>query len=250
MHGIHAVRLLLERAPERVLHLHILESAAGANSRLATVLAEARRFDIPVTRATREQLARLAEGGVHQGLVADIRPARVVDESALPELLDRLTGPPLLLVLDGVQDPHNLGACLRTADAAGVNAVIIPRHRAAGLTPVVHKTACGATQTLPLVQATNLARALRNLKDQGIWLLGAAGDARDSLYSANLTGPLAIVVGAEQEGLRRLTRDLCDTLVHIPMRGAVESLNVSVATGVCLFEARRQQASDKGVRAL
>jgi 23S rRNA (guanosine2251-2'-O)-methyltransferase len=146
-----------------------------------------------------------------------------------------------LLVLDGVQDPHNLGACLRSADAAGVDAVIVPKDKAAGLTPVVRKVACGAAENVPFFQVTNLARTLRDLQERGIWLIGAAGEAESSLYQADLRGPLALVMGAEEQGMRRLTREHCDVLVNIPMAGSVESLNVSVATGICLFEAVRQR---------
>ena len=148
---------------------------------------------------------------------------------------------PLLLILDGVQDPHNLGACLRTADAAGVSAVIAPRDRAVGLTPTVRKVACGAAEAIPFIQVTNIARTLRELKDRGIWLVGADGAAEMDIFSAGLRGPLGLVMGAEGEGLRRLTREHCDFLVRIPMAGTLESLNVSVATGICLFEAVRQR---------
>jgi len=158
-------------------------------------------------------------------------------------LLDQLAEPPFLLVLDQVQDPHNLGACLRSADAAGVHGVIAPRDNAVGLTPTVHKVASGAARTVPFFQVTNLARVLRTLKERGIWLVGAAGEAEQSIYQADLTGPLALVMGAEDTGLRRLTREECDFLVRIPMRGHVESLNVSVATGVVLFEALRQRGA-------
>ena len=163
-------------------------------------------------------------------------------EGALDELLDRATAPPLLLVLDGVQDPHNLGACLRTADAAGASAVIVPRDRAAGLTPTVRKVASGAAETMPLIQVVNLARTLRWLKEREIWIVGADDQAPKSLFETHLTGALALVLGAEGAGLRRLTRENCDLLVAIPMAGAVESLNVSVAAGVLLFEAARQRS--------
>jgi 23S rRNA (guanosine2251-2'-O)-methyltransferase len=163
-------------------------------------------------------------------------------EGALDELLDRATTPPLLLVLDAVQDPHNLGACLRTADATGVSAVIVPRDRAAGLSPVVRKVASGAAETVPLIQVVNLARTLRWLKERSIWIVGTDDEAEKSLYQTDLKGPLALVLGAEGTGLRRLTRDHCDALVSIPMRGVVESLNVSVAAGVVLFEAIRQRS--------
>jgi 23S rRNA (guanosine2251-2'-O)-methyltransferase len=173
------------------------------------------------------------------------RPIRPLDDNSLLDLLDTLTDPPLLLILDGVQDPHNLGACMRTADAAGVHAVIAPKDRAAPLTETVQRIACGAAERLPFVQATNLARTLEQLKERGIWVVGTASEAEQTIYEVNLTGPLAIVVGFEGAGLRRLTRDKCDVLARIPMFGSVESLNVSVAAGVCLFEAVRQRLPRK-----
>ena len=163
--------------------------------------------------------------------------------SKLPELLERLEGTPLLLVLDGVTDPHNLGACLRSADAAGVQAVIIPRDRSAGLTPVVRKVACGAAETVPLVAVTNLARTLKSLQQRGLWVVGAAGEAEQLIYQVDMRVPTVIVMGAEGSGLRRLTREHCDYLAKLPMAGSVSSLNVSVATGICLFEAVRQRGT-------
>ena len=165
----------------------------------------------------------------------------VAVQHSLDDLLDGLEGAPLLLVLDGIQDPHNLGACLRSADAAGVQAVILPRDNSAPTTPVVSKVASGAAETVPLFRVTNLARALDQLREAGVWLVGAAGETDQTLFSVDLTGPLALVLGAEGEGLRRLTREKCDHLVRIPMAGTVESLNVSVAAGICLFEAVRQR---------
>jgi 23S rRNA (guanosine2251-2'-O)-methyltransferase len=161
--------------------------------------------------------------------------------SSLDEVLEAVSGPPLLLVLDGVQDPHNLGACLRVADGMGVHAVVAPKDRAVGLSPTVHKVASGAAESVPFVTVTNLARTLRDLKDKGIWVVGTAEAAPASLFDTRLNGPLALVLGAEGEGLRRLTQETCDTLVCIPMLGTVESLNVSVAAGICLYEARRQR---------
>ena len=177
----------------------------------------------------------------HQGVIVAWQGQAPRGDTELSDYLDGLAGPPLLLVLDQVQDPHNLGACLRTADAAGVDAVITPRDRAAGLTPVVHRVAAGAAETVPLFQVTNLARCLRDLRDRGIWLFGLAEEGGTMLHGADLTGAVAVVMGAEGRGLRRLTREHCDTLVAIPMAGRVESLNVSVATGVVLFEALRQR---------
>ena len=165
------------------------------------------------------------------------------NEDDLFTLLESLHEPPFLLVLDGVQDPHNLGACLRSADAAGVHAVVAPKDRSVSLTETVRKIACGAAENLPFVTVTNLARTLKHLKEAGLWLVGTADESEQSLYDIDLTGPLALVMGAEGKGLRRLTRVTCDFLVHIPMAGTVECLNVSVATGVCLFEAVRQRTA-------
>jgi 23S rRNA (guanosine2251-2'-O)-methyltransferase len=188
------------------------------------------------------ELDQLSGQERHQGAIARLKPAGIQGEGFLDELLDKVGPQPFVLVLDGVQDPHNLGACLRSADAAGVHAVVVPRDRAAGLSPTVRKVASGAAETIPLVQVVNLARTLRHLKDRGLWLVGAAGEADKDLYTADFKGPLALVMGSEGEGLRRLTREACDFLVRIPMRGTVESLNVSVATGVLLFEAVRQRS--------
>lgn len=174
----------------------------------------------------------------HTDFTADVT---VRNEDDLFDILDSLKEPPFLLILDGVQDPHNLGACLRSADAAGVHAVIAPKDRAVSLTDTVRKIACGAAEHVPFVTVTNLARTLKELKEAGLWLVGTADGAEQSLYDIDLTGPLALVMGAEGKGLRRLTREHCDFLVHIPMAGSVECLNVSVATGVCLFEAVRQR---------
>lgn len=170
---------------------------------------------------------------------------RALDDNGLLDLLDKLTDPPLLLILDGVQDPHNLGACMRTANAAGAHAIIAPKDRAVAMTETVQRIACGAAEHLPFVQVTNLARCLEQLKERGIWVIGTAGEAEQTIYEVSLSGPLAIVVGFEGTGLRRLTRDKCDALARIPMFGSVESLNVSVAAGVCLFEAVRQRLPKK-----
>jgi 23S rRNA (guanosine2251-2'-O)-methyltransferase len=209
--------------------------------RLAEIRALAARSGIQVTTVDAAVLDKLAEGGRHQGVLAEVVARSGDPETQLEEALEAASGPPLLLVLDGVQDPHNLGACLRSADAAGVAAVIVPRDRAAGLTPVVRKVAAGAAETVPLVSVVNLARTIRELKERGIWLTGTDDSADKSLYDVDLKGPLAIVMGSEGEGMRRLTRECCDQLVSIPMGGAVESLNVSVAAGVVLFEAVRQR---------
>jgi 23S rRNA (guanosine2251-2'-O)-methyltransferase len=180
-------------------------------------------------------------GAAHQGVVAEVRPSVPLDENSLLDLLTTQDRPALVLVLDGVSDPHNLGACLRTADAAGATAVVAPRDRAASLTPVVRKVAAGAAETIPFAQVTNLARALRDLKEAGLWIAGTAGDGEQELFAADLTGPLALVFGSEGKGLRRLTRECCDFTLRLPMIGAVSSLNVSVAAGIALYEALRQR---------
>jgi len=240
-YGIHAVRVLLTRYPQRVRR--VLLAGGRETSRLAEIRALAQRSGVQVAAADEALLAKLADGERHQGVVAEVVPRAGDPETQLEEALEAAGAAPLLLVLDGVQDPHNLGACLRSADAAGVAAVIVPRDRAAGLTPVVRKVAAGAAETVPLVPVVNLARTLRDLKERGVWLVGTDDAADKTLYDADLKGPLALVMGSEGEGMRRLTRECCDQLVSIPMAGAVESLNVSVAAGVVLFEAVRQRSS-------
>ena len=240
-YGIHAVRVLLSRQPGRVRR--VLLAGGRDAGRLAEVRALAQQAGVQVASVELAQLDRLAEGERHQGVVAEIVPRAGDPETQLEEALEAAGPVPLLLVLDGVQDPHNLGACLRSADAAGVAAVIVPRDRAAGLTPVVRKVAAGAAESVPLVAVVNLARTLRELKERGLWLVGTDDAADRTLYEADLKGPLGLVMGSEGEGMRRLTRECCDQLVSIPMAGAVESLNVSVATGVALFEAVRQRSA-------
>ncbi len=180
--------------------------------------------------------------GRHQGCVAKVTPLEPLSETDLDQLLDNLNETPFLLILDGVQDPHNLGACLRSAEAAGAHAVIAPKDRASSLTTTAIKISSGSAERVPFVQVTNLARVLRELQERGIWLVGTSGDSETSLYQADLKGPLGIILGAEGKGIRRLTRDHCDAVVYIPMQGQAESLNVSVAAGVCLFEAFRQRS--------
>jgi 23S rRNA (guanosine2251-2'-O)-methyltransferase len=237
--GLHAVRTLLKQRPERATRLLVQKGRDDA--RVAEIAQLAKAANVAMESRDGRDLDRLAVAERHQGVCLYVKTAGVLGEGALDDLLDQLDGPPFLLVLDGVQDPHNLGACLRTADAAGVTAVIVPRDRAAGLSPVVRKVASGAAEIIPLIQVTNLARTLKGLKDRNIWIVGTDDQADKSIYDADLKGPLALVLGAEGPGLRRLTKENCDTLVTIPMRGAVESLNVSVATGVVLYEALRQR---------
>lgn len=237
--GLHAVRTLLQQRPERAALLILQKDRKDGRVNELVQLAQAR--SIKTEWRDGRELDRLAGDERHQGACLQIRSVGVLGEGALDDLLDSTSSPPFLLVLDGVQDPHNLGACLRTADAAGVTAVIVPKDRAAGLSATVRKVASGAAETVPLIQVTNLARTLRWLKEREIWIVGTDDEAPHSLYASKLTGPLAIVLGAEGSGLRRLTRENCDALVSIPMRGVVESLNVSVATGVLLYEALRQR---------
>jgi 23S rRNA (guanosine2251-2'-O)-methyltransferase len=240
--GIHTVRTLLEQSPDRVRELWILEGRQDAQ--MAAVEMAAVAAGVPmIRRLPRRELDARTGGASHQGVVARIVLSRALNEDDIVALLDRITETPLILVLDSVQDPHNLGACLRTADAAGVHAVIVPKDRAAGLSATVRKVASGAAETVPFVQVTNLARTLDELRERGIWLIGSADEAEASLFGIDLRGPLALVMGGEGKGLRRLTRERCDQIVRIPMAGTVESLNVSVATGVCLFEAVRQRSA-------
>jgi 23S rRNA (guanosine2251-2'-O)-methyltransferase len=240
-YGLHTVEGLIAANPEQVREITV---AAGRHDRrLVSLIAAAQSRGIAVHSLPGGELDRLLPGVRHQGVIAALAPRshESLHEQDLAGFLAGLAAPPFLLVLDGVQDPHNLGACLRTADAAGVQAVIVPRDRAAGITPVVRKVACGAAETVPVFTVTNLARSLRALKEAGVWICGASDDADRTLYETDLRGPLALVLGGEGKGLRRLTRELCDYLVAIPMAGRVESLNVSVAAGVLLFEALRQR---------
>jgi 23S rRNA (guanosine2251-2'-O)-methyltransferase len=239
--GLHAVTSLLQRNPARVSLLLALESRDDA--RMQKVLALAETANVPIRRVARRELDELVSGVSHQGVVAETGGMPGLGEKELLDFIDELKRPAFLLILDGVQDPHNLGACLRSADAAGVDAVILPRDRSAPLNATVRKVACGAADTVPVVRVTNLARVMRSLQDKGLWIYGAAGEASSSLYDTDLSGSLALVLGGEGKGLRRLTREHCDALVSIPLAGSVSSLNVSVATGICLFEARRQRSS-------
>ncbi|MGA1462067.1 MAG: 23S rRNA (guanosine(2251)-2'-O)-methyltransferase RlmB [Steroidobacteraceae bacterium] len=245
VYGLHAVEACLQRHGARVRRLWVQQGRADA--RIEALLTSAATLGLEVRRAPPEELSRLAGEGVHQGVLAEVDWPRPPTEDDLDDLVIQRGRELLLLVLDGVQDPHNLGACLRTAEAVGADAVIAPKDRAVGLTPVVRKVAAGAAESLPFIQVTNLARTIRGLQGAGVWVVGAAGESPSSLYGADLTGPLALVLGSEADGLRRLTRETCDLLVSIPMAGIVSSLNVSVAAGVCLFEARRQRGTAVGL---
>ncbi|MGC1330662.1 23S rRNA (guanosine(2251)-2'-O)-methyltransferase RlmB [Pseudomonas sp.] len=240
IYGVHAVEALLRHHPKRVKQIWLAESRN--DPRVQPLLALAAENRVSVGQAERREMDAWVDG-VHQGVVAEVSPSQVWGEAMLDELLDRTEGAPLLLVLDGVTDPHNLGACLRTADAAGVLAVIVPKDKSATLTPAVRKVACGAAEVIPLVAVTNLARTLEKLQQRGLWVVGTAGEAEQELYQHDMTGPTILVMGAEGKGMRRLTREHCDYLVKLPMHGSVSSLNVSVATGVCLFEAVRQRGA-------
>ena len=235
--GFHAVTVRLKTAPASVVEIHV--DASRRDQRMRQFVERATAAGVKLVDSDDARLAQLAGSGRHQGVVA--RAAAVAQTHSLDDLLDTLEGPPLLLVLDGVTDPHNLGACLRVADGAGAHAVIAPKDHAVGLNATVAKVASGAAETVPYFMVTNLARTLTELKERDIRIVGTAEDAPISLYDAVFTGPVALVLGAEGAGMRQLTRRHCDELVRLPMKGAVESLNVSVAAGICLYEALRQR---------
>jgi 23S rRNA (guanosine2251-2'-O)-methyltransferase len=237
LHGFHAVVARLRQRPESVRAIYVAEARHDARSRDLAARAAAAGCKLEIADAAR--LDQLAGTTQHQGVVALIDPRAV--EVTLDDVLDTLDEPALLLVLDGVTDPHNLGACLRNADAFGAHAVIVPKDRAVGVNATVAKAASGAADTVPVISVTNLARSLREMKERGIWVLGADAGG-ESMYSADVTGPIAWVLGAEGSGLRRLTREMCDRIVGIPLAGTVSSLNVSVAAGICLYVARQQRA--------
>ena len=238
IYGLHAVHALLEKEPGRITHLHIQKGRE--DQKMTALISIANQCGIGIESVSRQTLDKLTHDANHQGVLAYCKQASVYQESDLKDIITRASVSPFFLILDGVQDPHNLGACFRSADAAGVHAIIAPKDRAVGITPIVSKVASGAAEIVPFVQVTNLVRAMEILKEQGVWLYGASAQAQLSLYQANLTGPVGIVLGAEGVGLRRLTEAHCDFLINIPMLGSVSSLNVSVAAGVCLFERVRQ----------
>lgn len=236
--GINALQQLLSSNPSKILELYISQNKD--DRRVQELIAAAKREGITIQRIDPKKLDKWLDNQNHQGVVAKIVATQTLTEAAIPELV-RSVAKPLFLILDGVQDPHNLGACLRTADGAAVTAVIVPKDNAVGITPVVRKVASGAADSVPLLQVSNLARAMRELQEFGVWIVGTAEDAPQSIYEQDLTGSIAIVLGAEGEGMRQLTRKHCDFLARLPMLGQVSSLNVSVATGVCLYEAVRQR---------
>ncbi|MFT5676425.1 MAG: 23S rRNA (guanosine2251-2'-O)-methyltransferase [Paraglaciecola sp.] len=239
LYGIHAIEAVMEREPERLIELYILK---GRDDKpINNMVSQARQFGISVQFCQRKALDEKVNGEQHQGVVARARPGKQYDESDLDKIVAD-SAKPFLLILDGVTDPHNLGACLRTADAAGIDAIVVPKDNSVALTPVVRKVASGAADLVPLVQVTNLARTMRELQKAGVWIVGTAGEAEQSLYDCKMVGPVALVMGAEGKGMRRLTREHCDELIKLPMAGTVSSLNVSVATGICLYEIVRQRA--------
>ena len=238
--GIHAVEAALEYSPQKIQRAWIDEQRIDA--RLKPLLEELERLGVNLEKSDRKKLDRMADGKNHQGIVVAVELPAMHTEEQLKQAVEALTDTPFYLVLDQVQDPHNLGACLRTADAVGAHGIIVTKDNAASITPTVCKVASGAAETVPVYQVTNLARVLRWLKEQNIWIMGTAGDATQSVFDMQLDMPLAIVMGAEGSGMRHLTRQHCDFLVNIPMAGQVESLNVSVAAGVLLYEAYRQKS--------
>jgi 23S rRNA (guanosine2251-2'-O)-methyltransferase len=237
--GFHAVGVRLKTAPDSVVEIHV--DAARRDQRMRQLVERVQAAGVRLVDSSDALLTQLCGVPRHQGVVARVNP--LAPRHSLDEVLDAVAGAPLLLVLDGVTDPHNLGACLRVADGAGVHAVVAPKDHAVGLNATVAKVASGAAETVPYLMVTNLARTLNELKERDIRVVGTSDDAPRMLYEADLSGPLALVLGAEGKGLRQLTRKTCDALVRIPMLGAVESLNVSVAAGVCLYEARRQRGA-------
>ena len=237
--GLHSVQALLQKHPERIERLCVAQERH--DQKMEALITHAKQQKISVSHMSRQELDSMTDEANHQGVVAFCTKPQLHNENDLKALLENLTEPAFLLILDGVQDPHNLGACFRSADAAGVHAIIAPKDKSVGLTATVSKVASGAAENVPFIQVTNLARTLEMLKESGIWIYGAAGEAGQTLYQTDLSGPIALVLGAEGTGLRRLTREHCDVLVKIPMFGLVSSLNVSVATGIFLFEAVRQR---------
>jgi len=211
------------------------------DARISALIEAATKHNIRLNKVAKEELDEMAPDARHQGSIARCKPLANLDEADLFKLIDELKEPAFLLILDCVQDPHNLGACMRTAEAVGAHAVIAPKDRASGITPTALKVSSGAAERLPFIQVTNLARVLRELQQNGVWLVGTSGESESTLFDVDLKGPLAIILGAEGKGIRRLTREHCDQVIYIPMKGGAESLNVSVAAGVCLFEASRQR---------
>jgi 23S rRNA (guanosine2251-2'-O)-methyltransferase len=237
LYGFHAVTVRLKTAPDSVVEVHL--DTQRRDARMRQFAERAAQAGVKLVDSDDVRLTRMAGGPRHQGVAAFVKllPAK----HSLDDILDEVEGPPLVLALDGVTDPHNLGACLRVADGAGAHVVLAPKDHAVGLNATVAKVASGAAETMPYLMVTNLARSLNELKERSIRVIGASDDAEQTIYDLDLSGPVALVLGAEGAGLRQLTRNTCDALVRIPMQGAVESLNVSVAAGVCLYEVLRQR---------
>lgn len=239
--GFHAVESALDNDPSRIVE--VIFEKGNSNPRLRQLRDAIGVHQIACREGTRDELDQRSEKRRHQGVAARYTPPQSMDEKSFLQQLKNAEQPPLVLVADGVQDPHNLGAILRTSDAAGVAGVVVPRDRAVGLTPTVCKVASGAADSMPLIRVVNLARSLDHLKDAGLWVIGTSDQAQQSIFDVDLSGPVALVVGQEGTGMRRLTTERCDQRVRLPMAGTVSSLNVSVATGICLFEAVRQRAA-------
>lgn len=240
--GIHAVNALIERSPERFIELWLLKGRD--DERLLPIINLARKYGIPTQLVHRKVLDEKSDGEQHQGVLARVKQGKQYSEGDIEDIYlqaESQSQVPFFLILDGVTDPHNLGACLRNADAAGVHGLIVPKDKAAKITATVRKVAVGAAETVPLIQVTNLARTMKQLQQMGIWIVGTAGETDTNLYDVELKGPMALVMGAEGKGMRRLTRENCDQIIKLPMAGSVSSLNVSVATGICLFEIVRQR---------
>ncbi len=239
--GIHSVNSALVQRPSQLLEIQVV--SGSHNSRLKELCELAKTAAVTLTFVSRDALDKICEGERHQDVIAWFEATNIYSEKQLDQVLDAASDKPLILILDGVQDPHNLGACIRTAEAAGVAAVIYPKDKSASITPVARRAAAGAAELIPLIEVTNLARVLKQLKQRGIWLAGTSDQAQTDIYQVDLKGGLGLVMGSEGSGMRRLTEELCDFTFNIPMTGSVSSLNVSVATGVCLFEALRQRGS-------
>lgn len=237
--GVHAAQAALDYAPKKIKQAWVDQKRQ--DERLTSLLKGLQKHSVRPEKADRKKLDNLSKGGNHQGIVLEVEMPAMRSESDLKTVVESAKQTPFWLVLDHVQDPQNLGACLRTADAAGVQGVIVTKDQAVGITPTVCKVASGAAETVPVYQVTNLSRTLSWLKEQGIWIAGAAGEAEKTIYEMDVNMPLALVMGAEEKGMRRLTREQCDFLVKIPMQGSVESLNVSVASGVLIYEIFRQR---------
>jgi 23S rRNA (guanosine2251-2'-O)-methyltransferase len=237
--GIHAAQAALNYSPQKITRVWL--NIERSDKRLEMLLETLSELNVLLEKVDRKKLDKLADGLNHQGVVLEVSLPEELSENELKTAVEHLTETALFLVLDNVQDPHNLGACLRTADATGVHGIIITKDNAVGITPTVCKVASGAAETVPVYVVTNLARTLRWLKSEGIWIIGTAGEAQNTIYQTDFNTPMALVIGAEEKGMRRLTREQCDLLVKLPMLGTVESLNLSVATGVLLYETLRQR---------